>query len=56
MTQPFAPAAGGYRATALANLGTGQLWAGRFSKPPALEAEALGRQIEQNAVVLFSLP
>lgn len=35
------PAAGGYRATALANLGTGQLWAGRLSEAEATLSSGL---------------
>jgi len=31
----------------------GQLWAGRFSRPPAPEAEALGRSLEVDARLVF---
>ena len=31
----------------------GQLWAGRFSKPPALEAEVLGRSLEVDERLVF---
>src|SRR5207342_3170012 len=32
---------------------TGPLWAGRFSKPPALEAEVLGRSLEVDERLAF---
>jgi len=33
--------------------GSGQLWSGRFSKPPALEAAVLGRSLDVDRVLVF---